>query len=55
MFWPVRNPDCAAHRNAQVSPTSFVSPKRLAGSEDAIWDELAGYFRSWISERDQED
>lgn len=25
------------------------------GSEDAIWDELAGYFRSWISERDQED
>ena len=25
-----------------------------AGSEDALWDELAEYFRSWISERDQE-
>ena len=22
-----------------------------AGTEDAIWDELAGYFRAWISER----
>lgn len=26
-----------------------------AGGEDALWDELAEYFRSWISERDQED
>ena len=25
------------------------------GSEDAIWDELADYFRAWISERGEED
>jgi hypothetical protein len=24
------------------------------GTEDAIWDELADYFRGWISERGEE-
>ena len=26
-----------------------------AGTEDAIWDELAGYFKAWIAERNDED
>lgn len=26
-----------------------------AGSEGAIWDELAAYFKAWISERDNEE
>jgi hypothetical protein len=45
---------CCYYDGSSLQAMELLKRAVAAGTEEAIWDELADYFRAWISDRDGE-